>query len=101
MPTDPRYAQLRAGPSRSAREAASELGRPETAVAFSVWPEPLSPAFTRELAGSLVEASPDLILAETVEKDTRPTYGSRTSSCCSRPGCPSGSRFRWTVDGPP
>jgi 5-methyltetrahydrofolate--homocysteine methyltransferase len=33
-----------------AREAAAELGRPETAVAFSVWPEPLDRALAADLA---------------------------------------------------
>src|SRR5262245_52596776 len=50
-----------------AREAADALGRPETAVAFSVWPEPLEPAFTAGLADAIAEACPDLILAETSE----------------------------------
>ena len=50
-----------------AREAAEELARPETAVAFSVWPEPLEAAFTAALAEAILEARPDLILAETVE----------------------------------
>jgi len=83
-----------------AREAASELGRPETAVAFSVWPEPLSPAFTRELAGSLVEASPDLILAETVET-IPPDLRFSTLELLLETGLPLWVSFRWTVDGPP
>jgi len=83
-----------------AREAATELGRPETAVAFSVWPEPLSPAFTRELAGSLVEASPDLILAETVET-IPPDLRFSTLELLLETGLPLWVAFRWTVDGPP
>ncbi len=50
-------AQLRATARQAvhlARQAAEELGRPEKAVAFSVWPEPLEPAFTAELAQAIV-----------------------------------------------
>ena len=83
-----------------AREAAAELGRPETAVAFSVWPEPLEPAFTRELAEAIVGSGPDLILAETVETiplDLRfPVVEPLLEA-----GLPLWVAFRWTVHGPP
>jgi S-methylmethionine-dependent homocysteine/selenocysteine methylase len=83
-----------------AREAASELGRPEIAVAFSVWPEPLEPAFTAELAEAIVDARPDLILAETVETipaDLRfPIFELLLDT-----GLPLWVSYRWTVDGPP
>ena len=83
-----------------AREAAVELGRPETAVAFSVWPEPLEPLFTAALADAIVEASPDLVLAETVEtipRDLRfPIF-----EVLLETGLPIWVSYRWTVDGPP
>jgi S-methylmethionine-dependent homocysteine/selenocysteine methylase len=83
-----------------ARDAAAELGRPETAVAFSVWPEPLEPAFTAELAEAITEAQPDLILAETVETipfDLRfPVF-----ELLLETGLPLWVSYRWTVDGPP
>jgi S-methylmethionine-dependent homocysteine/selenocysteine methylase len=83
-----------------AREAADELGRPGTAVAFSVWPEPLEPAFTAELADAISEARPDLILAETVERipeDLR----FRLFELLLETGLPLWVSYRWTVDGPP
>lgn len=83
-----------------ARDAAAEVGRPKTAVAFSVWPEPLEPAFTTELAQAISEAGPDLILAETVEtipSDLRfPVF-----ELLLETGLPLWVSFRWTVDGPP
>jgi 5-methyltetrahydrofolate--homocysteine methyltransferase len=82
------------------REAATELGRPDTAVAFSVWPEPLELAFMPELAEAVVEAGPDLILAETVERipvDLRfPVFDRLLET-----GLPLWVAFRWTVEGPP
>jgi S-methylmethionine-dependent homocysteine/selenocysteine methylase len=83
-----------------AREAAAELGRPETAVAFSVWPEPLEPGLAADLADAIVEAGPDLILAETVEtipSDLRfPVF-----ELLLETGLPLWVSYRWTVDGPP
>jgi S-methylmethionine-dependent homocysteine/selenocysteine methylase len=82
------------------REAAAELGRPETAVAFSVWPEPLDPRLATDLAEVIDEARPDLILAETVERipyDLRfPVFESLLET-----GLPLWVSYRWTVDGPP
>jgi S-methylmethionine-dependent homocysteine/selenocysteine methylase len=83
-----------------AREAAAELGRPETAVAFSVWPEPLEPAFTPELAEAIVEAGPDLILAETVET-IPPNLRFPVFELLLETGLPLWVAFRWTVNGPP
>ena len=83
-----------------ARKAAMELGRPGTAVAFSVWPEPLSPAFTRELTEAIVEAAPDLILAETVETIS-PDLRFPTLELLLETKLPLWVAFRWTVDGPP
>jgi S-methylmethionine-dependent homocysteine/selenocysteine methylase len=83
-----------------ARDAAVELGRPETAVAFSVWPEPLDAALAAELAGEIVGAGPDLILAETVETirtDLRFPVLERLLDS----GLPVWASYRWTVDGPP
>jgi 5-methyltetrahydrofolate--homocysteine methyltransferase len=94
---------LRANARRAveiAREAATELGRPETAVAFSVWPEPLDPAFTPELAEAIVEAGPDLILAETVETIS-PDLRFPVFEPLLETGLPLWIAFRWTVDGPP
>ena len=83
-----------------AREAAMELGRPDTAVAFSVWPEPLELSFRPELMEAIVEAAPDLILAETVE--TIPTdLRFPTLELLLETGLPLWVAFRWTVDGPP
>jgi 5-methyltetrahydrofolate--homocysteine methyltransferase len=83
-----------------ARDAAAELGRPEIAVAFSVWPEPLEPALTADLADAVVAAGPDLILAETVEtipSDLRfPVF-----ELLLETGLPLWVSYRWTVDGPP
>jgi len=83
-----------------AREAAEELARPETAVAFSVWPEPLEPAFTATLAQAISDAGPDLILAETVETipdDLRfPVF-----ELLLETGLPLWVSYRWTVNGPP
>ena len=83
-----------------AREAAAELGRPETAVAFSVWPEPLEPAFTAELAEAIAEARPDLILAETVET-IPPDLRFAVFEILLDIGLPLWVAFRWTLDGPP
>jgi S-methylmethionine-dependent homocysteine/selenocysteine methylase len=83
-----------------AREAAVELGRPETAVAFSVWPEPLEPEVTGELAEAITAAGPDLILAETVETiplDLRFPLFERLLGT----GLPLWVSYRWTVHGPP
>ncbi len=83
-----------------ARDAAAELGRPKIAVAFSVWPEPLEPTLTADLADAVVEAGPDLILAETVEtipSDLRfPVF-----ELLLETGLPLWVSYRWTVDGPP
>jgi S-methylmethionine-dependent homocysteine/selenocysteine methylase len=82
------------------REAASELGRPETAIAFSLWPEPVGPELAPELAEEIVEAAPDLVLAETVERiptDLRfPVFELLLGT-----GLPLWVSYRWTVDGPP
>jgi S-methylmethionine-dependent homocysteine/selenocysteine methylase len=82
-----------------ARDAAAEQGM-ETAVAFSVWPEPLEPALAAELAEAVAEAGPDLILAETVEtipSDLRfPVF-----ELLLQTGLPLWVSYRWTVDGPP
>jgi S-methylmethionine-dependent homocysteine/selenocysteine methylase len=83
-----------------AREAATELGRPDTAVAFSVWPEPLEPAFTRGLAEVIVGARPDLVLAETVET-IPPDLRFPVFELLLETGLPLWVAFRWTVDGPP
>lgn len=83
-----------------ARDAAAELGRPETAVAFSVWPEPLEPAFTTELAEAIAEARPDLILAETVET-IPPDLRFPVIELLLETGLPLWVSYRWTVDGPP
>jgi S-methylmethionine-dependent homocysteine/selenocysteine methylase len=83
-----------------AREAAAELGRPETAVAFSVWPEPLEPAFTAELAEAIAEADPDLILAETVET-IPPDLRFPVFELLLETGLPLWVSYRWTLDGPP
>ena len=83
-----------------AREAAAELGRSETAVAFSVWPEPLEASFTGKLAEAIAKAAPDLILAETVERipdDLRFPVFERLLE----PGLPLWVAYRWTVNGPP
>ena len=83
-----------------AREAAVELGQPETAVAFSVWPEPLEPEVADELAEAIVAAGPDLILAETVEtipRDLRFPLFERLLGT----GLPLWVSYRWTVHGPP
>ncbi len=83
-----------------AREAAEELARPETAVAFSVWPEPLEPAFTAALAQTISDAGPDLILAETVETipdDLR----FLVFELLLETGLPLWVSYRWTVNGPP
>ena len=82
------------------RTAAMELDRPETTVAFSVWPEPLEPALALELAEAIAEAGPDLILAETVEtipSDLRfPVFELLLDT-----GLPLWVSYRWTVEGPP
>ncbi len=83
-----------------AREAATELGSPETAIAFSVWPEPLEPAFTRELVEAIVDSGPDLILAETVERIPR-DLRFPVLELLLETGLPLWVAFRWTVDGPP
>ncbi len=83
-----------------AREAATELGRPETAIAFSIWPEPLEPTHTSELAEAIVEAGPDLILAETVET-IPPDLRFPAFELLLEAGLPLWVAFRWTVDGPP
>ena len=83
-----------------AREAAAELGRPETAVAFSVWPEPLEPAFTAEVAGAISEAVPDMILAETVER-IPPDLRFPVFRLLLETGLPLWVAIRWTVNGPP
>ncbi|MGH3136312.1 MAG: homocysteine S-methyltransferase family protein [Gaiellaceae bacterium] len=83
-----------------ARDAAGELGRPETAVAFSVWPEPLEPAFTEELAEAIVEARPDLILAETAET-IPPDVRFPVLELLLATELPLWVSYRWTVDGPP
>jgi S-methylmethionine-dependent homocysteine/selenocysteine methylase len=83
-----------------ARDAATELHRPETAVAFSVWPEPLEPAFTQELAEAIVEAGPDLILAETAET-IPPGLLFPVFELLLETGLPLWVSYRWTVDGPP
>ena len=83
-----------------AREAAVELHRPQTAVAFSVWPEPLDMALAGELAEAIAESDPDLILAETVEtipSDLRFPLFERLLET----GLPLWVSYRWTVDGPP
>ena len=83
-----------------ARGAASELGRPELAVAFSLWPEPLARSSTDELATAIVEARPDLILAETVETiplDLRfPLF-----EVLLETELPLWVSYRWTASGPP
>ncbi len=83
-----------------AREAATELGRPETAVAFSIWPEPLDPASTAELAEAIGDAGPDLILAETVETIS-PDLRFPVFELLLGTGLPVWIAFRWTLDGPP
>ena len=83
-----------------AREAAAELDRPETAVAFSVWPEPLEPVFAADLAEAISEAQPDLILAETVET-IPPDLRFPVFEILLDIGLPLWVAFRWTVDGPP
>jgi len=83
-----------------AREAAAELDRPETAIAFSVWPEPLEPAFTTELAEAISQAEPDLILAETTETIS-PDLRFPVFEILLDIGLPLWVAFRWTVDGPP
>lgn len=83
-----------------ARDAAAELGRSETAVAFSIWPEPLEPAFTTELAEAIVEAGPDVILAETVET-IPPDLRFPVFELLLETGLPLWVSYRWTVDGPP
>ncbi|MCY7302364.1 MAG: homocysteine S-methyltransferase family protein [Thermoleophilia bacterium] len=51
-----------------AREAiAREARDAPPAVAFSVWTEPAETAFLEDLAEAIVDAEPDLILAETTE----------------------------------
>jgi S-methylmethionine-dependent homocysteine/selenocysteine methylase len=83
-----------------AREATEDLHRPETAVAFSVWPEPLDAALARELAEEIGEARPDLILAETVERiptDLQfPVF-----ELLLETGLPLWVSYRWTTEGPP
>jgi 5-methyltetrahydrofolate--homocysteine methyltransferase len=83
-----------------AREAAEELGRPETAVAFSLWPEPLGSELPDGLADEIVAAEPDLVLAETVERipsDLRFPLFERLLET----GLPLWVSYRWTVEGPP
>jgi S-methylmethionine-dependent homocysteine/selenocysteine methylase len=94
---------MRAVASRAvelARGAAAELGRPETAVAFSLWPEPLERSSTAELATAIAEARPDLILAETVEtipRDLRfPLF-----ELLLETELPLWVSYRWTATGPP
>jgi 5-methyltetrahydrofolate--homocysteine methyltransferase len=83
-----------------AREAALELGRPKTAVAFSVWPEPLAADFRPELVDAIVEASPDLVLAETVERIS-PDLRFPVLEQLLESGLPLWVAYRWTVNGPP
>jgi S-methylmethionine-dependent homocysteine/selenocysteine methylase len=83
-----------------ARKAAEEVGRPETAVAFSLWPEPVGAELAAELADEIREAAPDLILAETVERistDLRFPVFERLLQT----GLPLWVSHRWTVHGPP
>jgi S-methylmethionine-dependent homocysteine/selenocysteine methylase len=83
-----------------ARDAAAELGRPETAVAFSVWPEPLDAALAADLAAEIVAAGPDLILAETVET-IRTDLRFPVLERLLESGLPLWASYRWTVHGPP
>jgi S-methylmethionine-dependent homocysteine/selenocysteine methylase len=93
-----REAALRA--VQLAREAAQELDRHETAIAFSLWPEPLGSELPAELAEEIVEAGPDLVLAETVERIPTdlhfPLYERLLET-----GLPLWISYRWTVNGPP
>ncbi len=83
-----------------ARAAAEELGRPETAVAFSVWPEPVDAGLAAELADAIVEAGPDLVLAETVET-IPPDLRFPVFERLLETELPLWVSYRWTVDGPP
>ena len=83
-----------------ARDAATELGRPDTAVAFSIWPEPLESVSTAELVAAIGDAGPDLILAETVETIS-PELRFPIFEQLLETGLPLWAAFRWTVDGPP
>jgi S-methylmethionine-dependent homocysteine/selenocysteine methylase len=83
-----------------AREAAAEHGRPETAIAFSLWPEPVAPELAADLAEEISAAGPDLVLAETVERipaDLRFPVFERLLET----GLPLWVSYRWTVGGPP
>jgi S-methylmethionine-dependent homocysteine/selenocysteine methylase len=83
-----------------ARQAAVELDRPDTAIAFSLWPEPVGAALAAELAEEIVQAGPDLVLAETVERiptDLRFPVFERLLET----EFPLWVSYRWTVDGPP
>lgn len=82
------------------REAAHELNRPEAAVAFSLWPEPLTPSLAAELADAIAEAGPDLILAETVER-IPPDLRFPLFEPLLETGLPLWVSYRWTLDGPP
>jgi S-methylmethionine-dependent homocysteine/selenocysteine methylase len=84
-----------------AREAASEAGRGEgCAVAFSLFLEPVAPAFVPELAEAVAGAEPDLILVETEvtipESLEFPEYAALLAT-----GLPLWVSYRWTAAGPP
>ncbi len=84
-----------------AREAASETGRGEAcAVAFSLFLEPVDPAFVPELAEAVAGAEPDLILVETEETIPEslefPEYAALLAT-----GLPLWVSYRWTAAGPP
>jgi S-methylmethionine-dependent homocysteine/selenocysteine methylase len=83
-----------------ARAAASEIGAPQTAVAFSLWPEPLDPPLADELAAAIVDAGPDLVLAETVERIPS-ALRFPVLEVLLRTGLPIWVSYRWTMDGPP
>jgi S-methylmethionine-dependent homocysteine/selenocysteine methylase len=83
-----------------ARQAAVELDRPGTAIAFSLWPEAVGAGLAAELAAEIAEAGPDLVLAETVERiptDLRFPVFERLLET----ELPLWVSYRWTVDGPP
>jgi S-methylmethionine-dependent homocysteine/selenocysteine methylase len=69
-------------------------------VAFSVWPEPLAADFRPELVDAIVEASPDLVLAETVERIS-PDLRFPVLEQLLESGLPLWVAYRWTVNGPP
>jgi S-methylmethionine-dependent homocysteine/selenocysteine methylase len=81
-----------------AREASREAGA-ERAVAFGFWPEQMEEGFAAELADALLEAQPDLILAETIETIPAdlhfPEY-----EILQGTGLPLWVSFRWCRDGP-